>query len=176
MRPRTATIGSVSFNVARKKNSQPNSPKLGHEEPSGGETTPPYRKTSLFDSFRPRSKSDATRKLSHRRIPIVSTFFVAWSTAWLWRVWEVLWLILNFAVSAGSRPFTYKTQCISVTWSLCQSWGRCSLVHQGSTNYFISRRADEVASIWIQSKMLSIRVKLQAKFPRTWIRPGKCSQ
>ena len=66
MRPRTATIGSVSFQVVKKRNHQDQIPS------NDGENTPPTRKTSLFDSFRPRSKSDATRKLSHRRVPIVS--------------------------------------------------------------------------------------------------------
>ena len=76
MRPRTATIGSVSFNVSKKK-SLPWGPhaaaagsSLEAEEGRDSPTTP-TRKTSLFDSFRPRSKSDATRKLSHRRVPMV---------------------------------------------------------------------------------------------------------
>lgn len=69
MRPRTATIGST---VVSPKRSVPNSPDIDGR----GALTPPLRKTSLFDSFRPRSKSDATRKLSHRRVPIVSLFTV----------------------------------------------------------------------------------------------------
>ena len=69
MRPRTATIGSVSIQVMKKRGTQENPPI------NDGENTPPARKTSLFDSFRPRSKSDATRKLSHRRVPIVSYTF-----------------------------------------------------------------------------------------------------
>ena len=71
MRPRTATIGSVSFQVNKKRSHQEN-------PANDGENTPPTRKTSLFDSFRPRSKSDATRKLSHRRVPIVSRNFYLW--------------------------------------------------------------------------------------------------
>jgi hypothetical protein len=77
MRPRTATIGSVSFNVSKKK-SLPWGPhaagagsSLDHTEEGRDSPTTPTRKTSLFDSFRPRSKSDATRKLSHRRVPMV---------------------------------------------------------------------------------------------------------
>ena len=77
MRPRTATIGSVSFNVSKKK-SLPWGPHaavagpLDHAEEDRASPSTPTRKTSLFDSFRPRSKSDATRKLSHRRVPMVS--------------------------------------------------------------------------------------------------------
>ena len=66
MRPRTSTIGSVSKRI---------STVILPEPINDGEATP-SRKTSLFDSFRPRSKSDATRKLSHRpRVPIVSNSF-----------------------------------------------------------------------------------------------------
>ena len=81
MRPRTATIGSVSFNVSKKK-SLPWGPhaagagtSLDHTEEGRDSPTTPTRKTSLFDSFRPRSKSDATRKLSHRRVPMVRPYF-----------------------------------------------------------------------------------------------------
>ena len=81
MRPRTATIGSVSFNVSKKK-SLPWGPhaagagsSLDHTEEGRDSPTTPTRKTSLFDSFRPRSKSDATRKLSHRRVPMVRPDF-----------------------------------------------------------------------------------------------------
>ena len=85
MRPRTATIGSVSFNVSKKK-SLPWGPhaaaaaaggSLEHSEEAGRVSpSTPTRKTSLFDSFRPRSKSDATRKLSHRRVPLVRFLFI----------------------------------------------------------------------------------------------------
>ena len=81
MRPRTATIGSVSFNVSKKK-SLPWGPhaagagsSVDHTEEGRDSPTTPTRKTSLFDSFRPRSKSDATRKLSHRRVPMVRPDF-----------------------------------------------------------------------------------------------------
>lgn len=68
MRPRTATIGSVSAQVYKKKISLP--PMASPSQLEADEA--PARKTSLFDSFRPRSKSDAARKLNHRRVPIVS--------------------------------------------------------------------------------------------------------
>ena len=68
MRPRTSTIGSVSQTISKRRSNvvAPDTSNFGDGD------TAPARKTSLFDSFRPRSKSDATRKLSHRRVPIVS--------------------------------------------------------------------------------------------------------
>ena len=104
MRPRTATIGSVSFQVNKKRSHQEN-------PANDGENTPPTRKTSLFDSFRPRSKSDATRKLSHRRVPIVSRNFYL----------ENPMIIGMFSVPTGPRKFSLAVKCIAIKRSFCQS-------------------------------------------------------
>ena len=108
MRPRTATIGSVSFNVSKKK-SLPWGPhaagagsSLDHTEEGRDSPTTPTRKTSLFDSFRPRSKSDATRKLSHRRVPMVRP------KPSHWRFWVRQDFFFKFCVRLCSKITVYE--------------------------------------------------------------------
>jgi hypothetical protein len=73
MRQRTATIGSVNSPTYKKRSA----PGMSVEAASEATEATGRKSNSLFDSFRPRSKSDATRKPNifshHRRVPMVLT-------------------------------------------------------------------------------------------------------